>query len=456
MSPRSTRAAVGALVAALLVVAASALPSVAAGPTCGPGATPTVVTAAPSGGRPQPSVTTLADGRTLTPTCQLVPPTPQRGPRIAPADTVGGPRLAASGLVLDAPRGTPAPPAVTDVSWLVADLDTGQVLAAKSPHALLAPASTIKTLLSLVALPALPPTKVVRASAADVAAEGTRVGLVQGAPYTVDQLFLGLVMVSGNDTAYALADALGGRARTVSLMNAAAGRLGAWDTRVVDPSGLDAAGQRSSAYDLALFGRAVMRQSRFRAYAATTATTFPGGIDPTGKVFAPFAIQNHNTLLANYPGAFGVKNGYTTQARHTFIGAARRGGHTLLVTEMGGVTVPSWKPTAALLDWAFAHRAALRPVGTLVAAGTPRPAELTAATSTPTTGPSVSPGSTPTAAVDAAGAPAGPPPPGGEPNAVAALSSPVTYGALAAVLLAVGAGLAGSRRRTRRPAPTPD
>lgn len=449
MSPRTARAAVGALVVALLGVAATAAQGVAAGPTCGPGATPTAVTAHPTPGRPQPAPGVV---------CQLVPPTPQRGPRIAPADTVGGPRLAASGLVVDAAHGTPAPPAVTDVSWLVADLDTGQVLAAKSPHALLAPASTIKTLLSLVALPALPPTKVVRATAADVAAEGTRVGLVQGATYSVDQLFLGLVMVSGNDTAYALADALGGRARTVSLMNAEAGRLGAWDTRVVDPSGLDAAGQRSSAYDLALFGRAVLRQSRFRAYATTRAMTFPGGTDPTGKVFPPFAIQNHNTLLENYAGAFGVKNGYTTQARHTFIGAARRGGHTLLVTEMGGVSVPSWQPTAQLLDWAFAHRAALHPVGTLVGPGTPRPAELTAATSTPTEGGAALPptGSTgspvPAVASDVAGDIA----PGGQPSLLRSLSSPVTYGALAAFLLAVAVGLATTRRRPRRPTPTSD
>ena len=117
-----------------------------------------------------------------------------------------------------------------------------------------------------------------------------------------------------------------GRDKTIAAMNAKAAQLGAWDTVAVDPSGLDAPGQRSSAYDLALLGRAVMQLPAYRQVAATKTYTFPGGTDRSGKVSPAFEIQNHNQLLDNYPGTIGVKNGYTTGARNTFIGAVTRGG----------------------------------------------------------------------------------------------------------------------------------
>ena len=141
-------------------------------------------------------------------------------------------------------------------------------------------------------------------------------------------------------------------------------------------------GQTSSAYDLALIGRAAMQLPAFRTYVTTKTDMFPGGKGPDGKARRAFIINNHNRLLYNYPGTIGIKNGYTVAARQTFIGAASRGGHTYLLAEMAG-TNASWRPKAALLDWAFAHGASLAPVGRLVdpgsvsrpsAARTPAPA----------------------------------------------------------------------------------
>ncbi|MDQ6716433.1 MAG: D-alanyl-D-alanine carboxypeptidase, partial [Actinomycetota bacterium] len=353
---------------------------------------------------PSPAPTTAPDGSVITTSCAVAPPTPMAGPQISPEHTVGGPLLARSGVVVDGPATLPPPPVVTDVSYVISDLDTGQVLAAKNPHALLLPASTLKTLTSLVVLPALSPTTVVTASHAAVTAEGTRVGMVEGNPYTVDQLMTGMVLISGNDTAYALAEAYGGRDKLIAAMNRRAAELGAWDTAAVDPSGLDEPGQRSSAYDLALVGRAVMQLPEFRRYATTKTFTFPGGTDQQGKVFPPFQIDNHNTLLEKYPGTIGVKNGYTSGARHTFIGAVTRGGRTLLVSQMGGVALPSWQPSAALLDWAFANFASLRPIGQLVAPGAPQPPEWQGGSAVPSEvpaapaaagAPAVSPSSTP-------------------------------------------------------------
>ena len=202
------------------------------------------------------------------------------------------------------------------MSYVIADMGTGQVLAAKNPHAWLLPASTMKTLTSLVVMPAVPATTKVVATDDEVNADGTRVGMVSGATYTVDDLFHGLVLMSGNDTAYALADAYGGRDKTIAEMNAKAAQLGAWDTVAVDPSGLDAPGQRSSAYDLALFGRAVMQLPAYRQVAATKTYTFPGATDRNGKVFPPFEIQNHNRCCSSTQERSGSRTG-TRPARGT-------------------------------------------------------------------------------------------------------------------------------------------
>ena len=444
----------------------SALSSAPPATPCPTGQGPTLVTQPPTPGRtakPNPSVTALPDGSTVTATCAVVPPTPFPAPVVAAEHTVGGARLAADGVIVDKPATVPDPPTVTDTSYVIADMGTGSILAAKSPHAWLLPASTLKTLTSLVVLPALDPTSKVTATDDEVRAEGTRVGMVSGATYSVTDLFQGMVLMSGNDAAYALADAYGGRDKTIAAMNRLAGRLGAWDTVAVDPSGLDADKQHSSAYDLALFGRAVMALPAYRAYATTKEYTFPGGTDRGGKVYPPFAIQNHNTLLEKYPGTIGVKNGYTTGARHTFIGAVTRGGRTLLVSQMGGTVVPSWQPSAALLDWGFAHAAEVRPVGQLVDSA-PQPPELggtpiptTAGTPLPSAEPEPPLATDPTTGAPApvAGADTGRGgDAGGNPgplllsSAQTALRSPVTYAAIALLGLALVA-LSRVRRRRR-------
>jgi D-alanyl-D-alanine carboxypeptidase (penicillin-binding protein 5/6) len=81
-----------------------------------------------------------------------------------------------------------------------------------------------------------------------------------------------------------------------------------------------------------------------------------------------FSVGNHNKLIHNYQGAIGIKNGYTIAAKFTYIEAATRGGKTYLVTEMFS-PVGDWQPTAALLNWAFAHGSQVTPIGVLVAPG---------------------------------------------------------------------------------------
>jgi D-alanyl-D-alanine carboxypeptidase (penicillin-binding protein 5/6) len=214
--------------------------------------------------------------------------------------------------------------------------------------------------------------------------------MVPGQTYTGRQLFQALLMSSGNDAAYALAEAAGGRERVLGEMNANAAHLGAHDTVAKDPSGLDAPGQTSSAYDLALIARAALQLPDFRTYVTTKQADFPALVDPRTKKRKTFKINNHNALLYNYPGTIGVKNGYTEAAHRTFISAVTRGGRTYLLTEMYGLD-GSWRPQAAMYDWAFRYAAKARPVGRLV-----EPGEVTS----PPTAP-------PTAVAGAAGDPAG-------------------------------------------------
>jgi D-alanyl-D-alanine carboxypeptidase (penicillin-binding protein 5/6) len=239
-------------------------------------------------------------------------------------------------------------------------MDTGEVLAARDPHGRYAPASTLKVLTAETLIGQLDPAMLVQPTWDDVNVEGSRVGIVQKMRYSVKDLFTAMLVVSGNDAANALATANGGLAKTVAEMNAEARRLNALDTHAVNANGLDNPRQLSSPYDLALIGREAMRSSAFRGYVGTKRYYMPA---PGRKTIY---LASHDKLLWNYDGAIGIKNGYTVKARATFVGAATRNGHTLIVTMMR--TNPRyWPEAAALLTWGFhAQAAGIKPVGQLV------------------------------------------------------------------------------------------
>ncbi|MBC9821887.1 serine hydrolase [Terrabacter sp. MAHUQ-38] len=390
--------------------------------------------------------------------CRNTPPAPYAHPAWAPESVVGGSRLAETGVVVDRPATVAAPPDVYDVSYVIADLHTGEVLAAKSPHAWLRPASTLKALTAMTLMPRLDPRRVVVASKDAQEASGTRVGVLAGNRYPVSSLFDAMLMFSANDAVYALADAAGGYDRTVALMNEKAAEIGAHDTLTVDPSGLDDGRQRSSAYDLALIGRDAMRLPAFRVAVTKRDLVFPGGRDRNGKVWKPFHVYNINDLLAHYPGAIGIKPGRTDRAQHTFIGAATRGGRTLVVSQMGSIT-GSWKPTAALLDWGFANADRVTPVGRLVEPGeasAPSPApslpQLPPAGAAPSGGTTDDSASTTPSGSTAASAGTGTPEPVGAPPSEATSSG--RTGSLAAltgvgVIVLGGVALVAVARRRR-------
>ncbi|MEB3032665.1 D-alanyl-D-alanine carboxypeptidase family protein [[Mycobacterium] nativiensis] len=252
------------------------------------------------------------------------------------------------------PLGSAPVPAGPAPNWIVADLDSGQVLAEQNGYAVTPPASTIKVLLALVALDELNLEDTVVASPADTAVECNCVGIKPGHTYTAHQLLEGLLLVSGNDAANALADMLGGPEATVAKMNAKAEAVGATNTHASTPSGLDGPGGpgASTPHDLAAIFRAAMANPVFAQITAQ-----PSAMFPTEAGERP--IVNMNELLARYPGAFGGKTGFTDAARKTYVGAAARDGRRLVVAMMygliheGGPTY--WDQAGALLDWGFAQ-----------------------------------------------------------------------------------------------------
>jgi D-alanyl-D-alanine carboxypeptidase (penicillin-binding protein 5/6) len=334
-------------------------------------------------------------------------PTPPAGDPLL--RTVGGPALATSGLVV--PADAPPPPALTATSWVVADLDSGAVLGGCGPHEYGTPASVQKLLLAATVLPKLDPKRVVTVTREDMDFEAgsSAVGLLVGGRYPVETLWLGLLLNSGNDAANVLARLGGGAdgvAGTVRAMNEEARHLGAFQTHAVTPSGLDGPGQFTSAYDLALIARACFANETFRRYVATERAQIPAQPprDKTG-----FQIQNENRLLFRYRGALGGKTGFTTLARHSYVGAARRDGRRLVVALLGAEARPlrGWEQGAALLDWGFALPRDAS-VGHLVEPGEATPTEQTPGqgASAPV-GDARPGGSTPAAAGDAAGHPLG-------------------------------------------------
>ncbi|MFZ3491988.1 D-alanyl-D-alanine carboxypeptidase family protein [Streptomyces sp. 5.8] len=371
--PRAQRA-LAALAVTAFVACAGVVPARAAGPTPTPGKSP--AQGAPWAG------------------AKKEPP--------AEMSKAGGERLGLPGDQVGA--GAPNLPAgLSALSWVVADADTGQVLAAKNAHWHLPPASTLKMLFADTVLPAVPRDVSRKVTAEDLRGMGagsSAVGIVPGGTYQVPDLWRGVFLRSGNDAVHVLAAMNGGVDKTVTDMQKRATELGAGDTHVRSPDGYDAPGQVSSAYDLALFLRQGLKDKDFKEYCSTASAQFPGGPDAKDK---PFGITNTNRMLsgvegvATYPGLIGGKNGYTTNAGNTLAEAAQRDGHTVVVTVMNpqeNRRDQIYTEMRALLDWGFSAAGKATPVGTLdpAAPGPDAPAAPPASGATASVGSGSGPG----------------------------------------------------------------
>ncbi|MFJ6794810.1 D-alanyl-D-alanine carboxypeptidase family protein [Streptomyces sp. NPDC091268] len=316
-----------------------------------------------------PAPTPPADGKGQPPKAPAPP---------ASMSTVGGASLGQPGTQVNLLPGAPALPAnLTGRSWIVADAESGEVLAAHNAHWRLPPASTLKMLFADTVLPGLPKDRVHKVTEQDLDGVGSGsslVGVKEDHEYSVHDLWLGVFLRSGNDAVHVLSAMNGGVDKTVKDMQAHAEELQALDTHVVSPDGYDAPEQVSSAYDLTLIARSGLQKADFREYCGTASARFPGRQE-AGRPRDYFEIQNTNRLMTGaggispYKGIAGVKNGNTTMAGSTFTGAAQRGDKKLLVTVMnpgsGGVN-SVYEETADLFDWGFAAQGKVKPVGELV------------------------------------------------------------------------------------------
>lgn len=249
---------------------------------------------------------------------------------------------------------TPAPgveaPEIRADSAILVDLGTGQTLYASNPRLELPIASLTKIMTAYLVMTRTEPgeTLTVGENAATEQVVGiSNLGLQAGEEIGVHQLLYALMLQSANDAAVAVAEHLGGSVEGfVEMMNETASELGLARTRFASPNGLDDSGY-SSARDLARLTRAAYRIPGFADIVATRVHAIPA---PDGEARI---VQNRNVLLWLYPGAIGVKTGFTSAAGFCVVATAVRGNERLLAVVLGEPGEP-FSDAAALLNFGFA------------------------------------------------------------------------------------------------------
>jgi D-alanyl-D-alanine carboxypeptidase (penicillin-binding protein 5/6) len=242
----------------------------------------------------------------------------------------------------------PAPPVILARGAILMDADTGVVLWGNAPDTPRPMASTTKIMTALLVLEdgRLDDTVTVSPKAAKVGESSLH--LKAGETLTMRDLLYGILLRSANDGCVAAAEHIAGsEAAFIQRMNAKAAELGCTRTHFTNPNGLHDARHYTTPRDLAAIARAAMQYPEFRKIVSTPTYTIERSIN---KYDRRLKARDYS-FLTNYPGAAGVKTGYTKQAGHCFVGAARRGPFTLLSVVLHS---PSFNnETTALLDWGF-------------------------------------------------------------------------------------------------------
>jgi len=296
----------------------------------------------------------------VAPPAQATATVPQPGSRAA--RRIGGPLMARSGVVVNEPSAGAMPvPDIPASAWVIANASTGQVLAAKDPHGLYGPASTLKVLTAVTLIPLLNPSAMILATPLATSQQPTSAFLITGRYYRVADLFRALLLISANDAAVALTQATGSFAKGMALINAEARHLQAYDVVAKLPNGLPATGQVTSAYDEALIARQALAIPAFMKYDSTLSARLE--LKPRDWE----TLVNQNYLLTQYRGGIGGKIGWTVNSEATYVGLARRNGVTLIATVLHCTSLQEITSAEQLLNWGFAMNGKVQPVGELVA-----------------------------------------------------------------------------------------
>ncbi len=266
-------------------------------------------------------------------------------------------------LLVALPASAVEAPSVSAQAAVLYDPLSGAVLYEKNGGEVLPMASTTKIMTALLAFESGQMDAVVEVTPEMVAVEGSSMGLAAGDRLTLGSIARGMMMASGNDGANAIALFLGGSAEGfASLMNARAAEIGMENTRFVTPSGLDAEGHGTTAYDMALLGAEAMRCADF----AETV----GAVSKTVEFLSPektVRYDNHNRLLQLYSDCTGVKTGFTKKAGRCLVSSAERGGAQLICVTLNAPD--DWNDHIALFEYGFSQleTRAITPDGTLYA-----------------------------------------------------------------------------------------
>ena len=254
--------------------------------------------------------------------------------------------------------------AIAGKSALLMDIATGTVLYEQNAHEKLAPASVTKVMTMLLIMEALDSGKIhwddtVTASETAAAKGGSQIYLKAGETMPVTDMLKSIAVSSANDCACAMAEHIAGsEAGFVELMNRRAAELGMKDTNFVNCTGLDddisAKEHRTSAYDIALMSRELMKNHPdIQKYTTIWMDTVRNGA---------FGLANTNKLVRFYPGATGLKTGFTAGAGYCLSATAQRDGLSLVAVVMGCTTSQErFGACKQLLDYGFANYALVEP-----------------------------------------------------------------------------------------------
>ncbi len=259
--------------------------------------------------------------------------------------------LVVCGLLAAGPfsgRGAAAEPSsVSAQSAVLYEPSSGRILFQKDAHTPRPMASTTKLMTALIAAEAVPFDRDIKVTEEAVRVEGSSMGLRAGDWISMGDLVTGLLLASGNDAANMIALTIAGSLPAFAeIMNRKAGELGMRDSLFVSPSGLDGDGHSSSAYDMALLGAEVLRHPELAKICVSKTARIHLG-DPKHEA----TLSNHNRLLSLYPGAIGMKTGFTTKAGRCLVSAAERDGVTLIAVTLKAPD--DWNDHIALYNYGF-------------------------------------------------------------------------------------------------------
>lgn len=232
--------------------------------------------------------------------------------------------------------------AVSAHSAVVLDAVTGQTMFEQNADEILPMASTTKIMTALVALEGGDLDRVYTVKKEYTLVEGSSMYLREGEKITLRDTLYGLMLMSGNDAALAVAGECGGQEAFVQSMNDKALELGLANTHFDNPNGLDSANHHTTARELAKLTAYAMENPDFRQIVGTASYTMEGR-----------TMVNHNKLLRLYPDATGVKTGFTKKSGRCLVSAAERHGRRLIAVTLNAPD--DWNDHIAMLDGAFSQ-----------------------------------------------------------------------------------------------------